>query len=131
MCKHLGLDYFLISDWDLEKDFVDTLSSFTTEDELKKNEIYSKQTIPNVKATITTNWKLIHDASKEKIHFNIKKLETVLGYGSDNKDSLKIWQKLQETQQFSEELFPKTLELFLGIFEVENNNVLADDGLPF
>jgi putative ATP-dependent endonuclease of OLD family len=83
---------------------------------------------------ITTNWKLINSADINKIHFNIPKLESVLGYTSEDKSSLGIWQKLNDTLEFGEAFFPTSLTQFLEI-----NNLIApidivqveEDGLPF
>lgn len=68
---------------------------------------------------VTTNWGLIKEASLEKIHFNIPKLEAVIGYESNDKSSLGIWTKLQETSEFGEEIFPTSLKKFVGIETLE------------
>ena len=40
LCKHFGIDYFVINDWDFTDDFKTTLETFNSEDELKTSEIY-------------------------------------------------------------------------------------------
>lgn len=108
LCKHIGLDYYIISDWDFDHPF--DLSNFQNLHQLHESEIYKSS---SEKAMITTNWKLINNAQEDKIHFNVRKLETVLGYDSSDKDSAKIWKKLQEIRIFDRSFFPENLENYL------------------
>jgi putative ATP-dependent endonuclease of the OLD family len=82
---------------------------------------------------------LLDNAGEDKIHFNIPKLEAVLNYGSTDKDSLKIWNKIQTINPpYSVNFFPKILEEFLefkNIIKVENDSEIQNederDDLPF
>lgn len=116
LCKHIGLNYFVINDSDSEEDFVDVLSKFNTEEELKADDIYATKNGSNRDSTskgiLTINWKLIHHAGKDKIHFNISKLESVLG-SSFGKNSLKLWKILEAKESFEESFFPSKLKEFL------------------
>ncbi|WP_091015116.1 MULTISPECIES: ATP-dependent nuclease [Paenibacillus] len=132
LCKHFGIDYFAINDFDFEEDFLTKLS-FQTFEELKESDIYNTE-LTNIRAfnskgeplsertkkgMITTNWSLIKEASFEKIHFNIPKLESVLGYGSDDKNSAKIWRIIKETSEFGTLIFPEKLKDFLELNNLE------------
>lgn len=128
LCKHLGIDYFVINDFDFEEDLIEKLS-FETIGELKESDIYNAE-LENIcvlnskgeplsqktkRGMVTTNWNLIKEASFEKIHFNIPKLESVLGYDSNDKNSAKIWRVIKETTEFGESIFPENLEEFLEL----------------
>lgn len=133
LCKHFQIDYFVINDWDFDEEelSIDAINGFSTLDELKEDNIYTES---NKKAMITTNWKLIDSAGFDNIHFNIKKLEDVIGYGPNDKNSLAIWELLNSDGfEFDESLFPEKLEVFLGlkIPLVEEVEVVDDDDLPF
>ncbi|MHA2855496.1 hypothetical protein ACXZ7E_15985 [Paenibacillus lautus] len=132
LCKHLGIDYFVINDFDFEEDFIEKLS-FETIEELKVSDIYNAE-LENIhvinskgeplsertkRGMVTTNWNLIKEASFEKIHFNIPKLESVLGYDSNDKNSAKIWRVLKETAEFGENIFPENLEEFLELNNIQ------------
>jgi hypothetical protein len=120
LCKYIGLDYFVINDWDIET--YSDLTNFLDENGLKTDDIYKNA---SNKGIITTNWKLINNAGKDKIHFNCPKLEGVLGYNrkdptdsnnleyKDKGDSLVLWEKLNEITDFEKEFFPRSLESFL------------------
>ena len=145
LCKHFGLDYFVINDWDFESDYVNHLSSFWSLNELQTNELYLKEGQENrsaeKKSMITTNWKLIDSAGIEKIHFNIPKLEKTLGYNFNDKDSLKIWQLLNSMNNFPLAFFPKKLLTFIELNDEANERSLLNqqeeedntevDELPF
>lgn len=139
LCKHFGLEYFVINDWDFNEDFVDELSKITSEESLKLTPRYltenGNNTSSTIKGMITTNWKLIQSASINRIHFNIPKLEAVLNYNSNDKSSLGIWYKLQEITNFSDAFFPSSLIEFLEINVLNANQIntplMEDDGLPF
>ncbi|MEK4189220.1 ATP-dependent nuclease [Paenibacillus sp. FSL L8-0494] len=132
LCKHLGINYFAINDFDFEENFVAKLS-FETIGELKESDIYNTE-LENIKVfnskgeplsertkkgMITTNWNLIKEASFEKIHFNIPKLESVLGYDSNDKNSAKIWRIIKETSEFGEPIFPENLKEFLELNNIQ------------
>jgi predicted ATP-dependent endonuclease of OLD family len=131
LCKHLGLDYFLINDFDFNDDFISKLN-FKTEDEYKKSNFY-KNEISKIKAynlkgealsdktkkaMITTNWRLITESKPDQIHFNIPKLENVIGYNKNDKDSFGIWDTINKIETFNEDLFPQKLIEFLEIDKI-------------
>ncbi|SUY47667.1 ATP-dependent endonuclease [Clostridium putrefaciens] len=126
LCKHLGLDYFVINDFDFQDNFIEKLD-YKTESEYKESNFYKKE-IEDIeafnlkgeplseatkKAMVTTNWKLITEAGNERIHFNIPKLESVIGYESNDKDSTGIWDIISNESKFSEDIFPEKLYDFL------------------
>jgi putative ATP-dependent endonuclease of OLD family len=115
LCKWFSIDYFVVNDWDFEAAELDIsiISQFADLNSLKNNVIYSAS--PN-KSMITNNWNLINSAGIEKIHFNTKKLETVIGYYLNDKSSLGIWNLLNSDGfSVSEGLFPENLSNYLGI----------------
>lgn len=133
LCKHFEIDYFVINDWDFEDNdlSIEDVAEFSTLKELKEAKIYSDS---EKKAMITTNWKLINAAGINKIHFNIIKLESVIGYNSDNKSSLAIWELLNSKEfDFDEKLFPENLKKFLRLDKEDVEEILEDeyDDLPF
>jgi len=116
LCQHIKLDYYVINDWDFEEDFVEELSQLKTEEELRK---HSRYTSSDKKGMITVNWKLLNAAKENQIHFNIDKLETVIGYKNNDKCSRKIWNTIKELPDFTESLFPESLEQFLEIKKID------------
>lgn len=115
LCKWFSIDYFVINDWDFEAAELDisTISAFIDIKSLKEHQIYSENT---KKAMITNNWNLINSAGINNIHFNVKKLESVIGYQSNDKSSLDIWNLLNSDEfSISEGLFPESLSNYLGI----------------
>jgi putative ATP-dependent endonuclease of the OLD family len=131
VCKHLHVDYFVISDWDFDDDFVSELAEIENIPTLKESSLYlldkGKDRSPQSKSMITMNWQLINRAGVGKIHFNIRKLESVLGYNSNDKNSVAIWKKLNEIESFSESFFPPCLEQFLEFDLIkQRHNVMAD-----
>lgn len=135
LCKHFKVDYFAINDWDFEEDELDLgkISGFESLEELKKDQVYKES---KKKAMITINWKLINSAGFDNIHFNVKKLESVIGYKKNDKSSLAMWHLLNDNNfEFDENLFPKKLESFLGISDLINQDAEGsyeqDDDLPF
>lgn len=136
LCHHLGVNFFVINDWDLQDDFVTVLSLIETEAEMKRSQTYLSS---DKKGIITTNWKLIKIARDRQIHFNVPKLEMVIGYNLNDKSSIGIWNRLQDMgpSDFGRNLFPLALEEFL---EITNDNIsdeviedveLLDNDLPF
>lgn len=132
LCKHFNIDYFVITDWDFETAELDqeVLANFTSLNGMHASELYRRSTR---KRDITNNWNLLNTAGVEHIHFNIKRLEEVIGYVHNDKNSLKIWNHIT-ADHFSipASLFPESLEFFLEINElgelVGNND---DAGFPF
>ncbi|MEF9623024.1 TOPRIM nucleotidyl transferase/hydrolase domain-containing protein [Streptococcus dysgalactiae] len=133
LCKHLGLDYFVINDFDFASNFIDELLEFKTEEEYYGSNFY-KNEIKNIKAKnikgeelnekikksmVTTNWRLIQESNINQIHFNIPKLEHVIGYSANDKDSTGIWKVINKAQSFGEELFPQKLLAFLEIDKIK------------
>jgi hypothetical protein len=143
LCKHFGLDYFVINDWDFDNDFIANLSVFPDESTLKQDNLYLKDGAndrnSNSKGMITTNWKLLNSAGIDKIHFNIPKLERVLGYTSDDKDSLGILNTVQTLTSYPETFLPKKLKEFLEFDKLiaqvtstsTTENSELDNELPF
>ncbi|MGG1634377.1 ATP-dependent nuclease [Paenibacillus sp. NRS-1760] len=133
LCKHLGIDFFCINDFDFEDDFVSTLM-FDSIDELKESKVYKEQVSvfkafnakgeslsdQTKRGMITTNWRLINEASLNNLHFNIPKLESAIGYESNDKNSSGIWNALKRKSDFGEDIFPKSLEQFIGLNNLKN-----------
>ncbi|CAK7082457.1 AAA family ATPase [Tissierella sp.] len=117
LCKHFNIDYFVITDWDLYEDFIGELSKYKHESDMKKSHLY-KEASSN-KGIITTNWKIISSVGLDNIHYNIPRLEEVIGYENNDKDSLNIWKKLNETDEFSTNLFSSNLEKFIGLNNIK------------
>jgi predicted ATP-dependent endonuclease of OLD family len=123
LCKHFGLEYFVINDLDFNKNFINELNNFETIEELKESELYlndnGEPRSSNKRGMITTNWNLIKNAHLDNLHFNIPKLEAVLDYGSDDKNSIGIWTKLNTIENFGDNLFPRKLSTFLELDTIE------------
>lgn len=123
LCKHFGLDYFLINDLDYDTNIINDLVIYDNLDELHQSQFYLNdsgiQRSPTSKGIITTNYNLIKNAGIERIHFNIPKLEYVIGYESNDKDSLKIWTILKQMETFEDEFIPKSLCSFIELDSLE------------
>lgn len=128
LCKHLGIEYFVINDFDFNENVVSELN-YATEEAFKASKFYLNK-IPFLsscnakgeernqstkKAMMTVNWRLLNSSSQDNIHFNIPKLEKVIGYDSDDKDSIGIWKVINKMESISEELVPENLWDFLEI----------------
>lgn len=131
LCKHFQIDYFLITDWDFEAVDVsiEQIQEFVDITALKEDPVYTDSDRVK-KGMLTTNKMLLDSTDSTNLHFNIKKLESVIGYDRDDKSSLSIWQLIQSDDfDITQELYSENLDVFLGIndlvFETE------DDGLPF
>jgi putative ATP-dependent endonuclease of OLD family len=74
------------------------------------------------RAMITTNWRLINEGTIERIHFNIPKLKSVLGYDSIDKNSIGIWKTIKETSEFGEKVFSKKLKEFLELNKIKSKD---------
>lgn len=125
LCKHIKVDYFVINDFDFEPSELNIgiLSWINTIEELKGNIIYTGS---DKKWMITVNFNLIQAATPEKIHFNIPKLERVIGYGSENKNAVKIWKQINSLPSFNEAFFPKKLEDFLLNKKAEERPIIQN-----
>ncbi|NFD54835.1 OLD family endonuclease [Clostridium botulinum] len=136
LCKHLGLDYFVINDFDFNDNFIDKLY-FESEADFKNSDFY-KFEINNIKAynikgeelsektkkaMVTTNWKLVRESNINNIHFNIPKLEYVIGYSANDKDSTGIWNTISKMDSFREELFPLKLVKFLEVDKIKPSKI--------
>lgn len=124
LCKHFKVDFFAINDWDFESEDVniETIWDFENLESLHDDPLYTDST-PNRKGMLTTNWNLLNSAGLDNIHFNTKKLETVIGYGNNDKSSLKIWDLIKSNVfEVTEELFPEKLSIFLAI----NNHAMEE-----
>jgi len=140
LCKHFKIDYLVVNDWDFDTDFIDKV--ILDFDDLKKDEIWEsilQETNKNgevhsettLKKMIKTNKNLLLNSGVENIHFNVKKLETVIGYESDNKSSIAIWELINSSDfNFDENLFPEKLERFIGIIHESVESEEQDDS-PF
>lgn len=131
ICNHLQLDYFVINDFDFSDDYIGQLNEI--KDNFQDSAFYNNEIInilaynkkgealaeKTKKAMMTNNYNLLKASTLDKIHFNIPRLEEVLNYGSNDKDSYKIWIKLKEIMNFDETIFPKKLRNFL---EIDYNN---------
>lgn len=151
LCKHFWIDYFVINDWDLEEVAYEQISdnSIDSLEELHSQGFYTsldttssevseeiKKKNKSIKSQITNNFNLLKKAGKENIHFNIPKLEVLLGYNSNDKDPIKIYQKIKSSDfQISGNLFPQSLASFLGLNKIDTQNnesvVQENDDLPF
>ncbi|MBS8122074.1 putative OLD family ATP-dependent endonuclease [Candidatus Vampirococcus lugosii] len=114
LCKWFEIDCFIITDLDLDdKELVGKLKKYETLEDMKKGNEYKNA---ENKPIITNNWNLINESGENNIHFNIKKLETVIGYEKDDKNPFQIWKHInKENFQITEDLFSDKLEIFLGI----------------
>lgn len=125
LCKHFKLDYYVINDWDFEENFIQDISGYESEAQLKESQLYLQDggidRTATRKGMVTTNWKLIHYSGLNNIHFNVPKFERVIGYESDNKNSLGIWQKLNEIDEFDINFFPQSLLNFLELNDLETS----------
>ncbi|WGQ14760.1 ATP-dependent nuclease [Sphingobacterium faecium] len=132
LCRHFNVDYFVITDWDFKDDELDqqAVLEFTSLDQLHASDLYNEA---ERKGGVTNNWNLFTKVGSENIHFNTRKLETVIGYARDDKNSFKIWNHINnEDFTIPIALYPDSLNSFLNIdvlAEVIANN--EDDGLPF
>lgn len=114
LCKWFEIDCFIITDLDLDdKELVWKLKKYETLEDMKKwNEYKNAENKP----IITNNWNLINESWENNIHFNIKKLETVIWYEKDDKNPFQIWKHInKENFQITEDLFSDKLEIFLWI----------------
>ncbi|MDO5636500.1 MAG: AAA family ATPase [Myroides sp.] len=139
LCKHFQIDYFLINDWDFELADISIVQirGFADLTSLQADPIYTGADRTK-KGMLTTNRNLIESTIIDRIHFNVKKLETVIDYQSDDKSGLKIWNLIQNPAfLITDALFPNNLALFIGINnlypdnQIENIEVPQDDELPF
>ena len=124
LCKHFGLDYYVINDWDLGIEFIHQLKQIETIDELKSSDSYNfydgRKSTPTEKRTITSNWRLLQSAIDDQIHFNVPKLESVIAYEANDKSSFQIFKRLEAIDEFTEEFFPGSLKRFLEFPEPAN-----------
>lgn len=114
LCKHFWLEYFAINDRDFQSTdlAIWTLSVFSDISAMQADTVYTSS---EKKWMITTNFNLIKEWW-ETIHFNVPKLEVVIRYTSDDKNSYKIHQHVNNTTfTISDELFPNSLRDFLWI----------------
>lgn len=119
LCKHLWLEYFLINDLDFnDENLIENLCKYSSEKEMKTWTEWNSESDSTKKWMITTNWKLINEAWKENIHFNIDKLETLVWYNSSDKNSYKIFEIINKNDfSITDKLFPENLEIFIELKE--------------
>lgn len=139
LCKHFQIDYFLVNDWDFDLADISIaqIRGFADLNALQADPIYTGGDTTK-KGMLTTNRKLIESTEEERIHFNVKKLETVIGYNSVDKSGLKIWNLIQDPAfLITDALFPDNLALFVGVNnlapvnQIQNIQVELNDDLPF
>lgn len=128
LCKHLGLDFFVINDFDFDCNLISKIN-FETMEEYKSSDFYNTKvkeikayntkgeelSTKTKKSMMTTNWRLINESKSNQIHFNVPRLESLINYGKNDKDSIGIWNSIKEIDNFSEDLFPDKLTQFLEI----------------
>jgi putative ATP-dependent endonuclease of OLD family len=134
LCKHVGVDYFLINDWDFEEDFQNKLglefddlkkeTDLWGEIQAQKNSKGKEYSEKTLKSMFAVNKTLKANSTNDQIHFNIPKLEKVINYDSDDKDSMKIWKRLQSKKSFDEAVFPDRLKTFLEINQIQSENII-------
>lgn len=119
LCKHFDVEHYVINDWDfdLEELTFDDISTFETLSLLKRSDLYLNS---EKKSMITNNWNLI-TATSDNIHFNIKKLESVIGYELNDKSSIGIWNLIitKESEDFNESIIPLSLLKFIKLEEID------------
>lgn len=139
LCKHFQIDYFLVNDWDFDLADISIaqIRGFADLNALQADPIYTGGDRTK-KGMLTTNRNLIESTIIDRIHFNVKKLEEVIGYTSDDKSSLKIWNHINNPGFIiTDDLFPENLALFVGINNLthvnplQNIQVELNDNLPF
>ena len=118
LCNHFKIDYFVINDFDIEEDLVESLCQYETLAEMKWWDEY--QNVEYDKWILTTNFKIIKATKENQFHFNISKLERVIWYEYDDKNSFKIWDLLQ-SRDFWDNLFPQNLKSFLEFSNLMQN----------
>ncbi|WP_149241698.1 AAA family ATPase [Dyadobacter sp. 32] len=126
LCKHIGVDYYVINDWDFKTDFREELENgVDLEAEEKWKEISAElnkkgttHSLATLRAMITNLRKIQSVAVAEKLHFNLPKLESVMGYDFDDKDSKKMFDVLINMDPIPETVFPKSLVSFLEIDKI-------------
>jgi intein-encoded DNA endonuclease-like protein len=109
---------------------------YHTEEDMKAWDEYLNAGNSTLKWMLTVNWKLINEAWKEKIHFNVNKLEAVIWYESDNKSPIEIYKIIDhEDFEITEKLLPEKLEIFLWLKEqsriIHHNTDVRVEDLPF
>ncbi|MFJ7369385.1 ATP-dependent nuclease [Lysinibacillus sp. NPDC098008] len=134
LCKHLGVDYFLINDFDLPEGLLEKIN-FSSVKELQESIFYKEEleliTINSLttgkpydlktkRSMITNNYNLIQAAGgKNKIHFNMPKLEAVIGYTSNDKNSIGIWNEVNKDDFDDKGLFTPHLLEFLELDQLK------------
>ncbi len=137
LCKYIWLDFFVINDLDFNsEELFEKLSLYHTEEDMKAWDEYLNAGNSTLKWMLTVNWKLINEAWKEKIHFNVNKLEAVIWYESDNKSPIEIYKIIDhEDFEITEKLLPEKLEIFLWLKEqsriIHHNTDVRVEDLPF
>lgn len=116
ICKHFWIQYFVINDLDFnDNTLFEKLSLYENENEMKEGLEYTSL-YNDKKWMLTINWKLIKEYWRDNIHFNIPRLEEVIWYSSNDKNSIKIWKHIKKDEfQISNNLFPEKLEQFLEL----------------
>ncbi|MEK4701008.1 AAA family ATPase [Solibacillus sp. FSL R7-0668] len=134
LCKHLGVDYFLINDFDLPEGLLEKIN-FSSVKELQESIFYKEEleliTINSLttgkpydlktkRSMITNNYNLIQAAGgKNNIHFNMPKLEAVIGYTSNDKNSIGIWNEVNKDDFDDKGLFTPHLLEFLELDQLK------------
>lgn len=145
ICKHFGIDCFVINDWDLSDSFPiseKNLQEINSLEELKQKDFYTEITTDSQKSQITSNWKIINAINNQQFHFNKPKLEGVLEFEKvDDEDieNLKykkkgdssfLWGKLNEIKKFNLNFFPATLVDFLEVNAIQSSSSQITESYP-
>lgn len=120
LCKHFGIDYYVISDWDIG-DVIseDMLKSFSSKDVLEQSPEYTSADA-NLKRGLTNNLKIIRAAKVNQLHFNNNNLEEVIRYTRNDKNSYEIWKIVDDDNfPYGDEVFPESLINFLEIDRIQ------------
>ncbi|MCY4779266.1 hypothetical protein ORI89_06370 [Sphingobacterium sp. UT-1RO-CII-1] len=72
-----------------------------------------------------------NSAGVGNIHFNTKRLEAMIGYNHNDKNSFKIWNHITADEfEISDRLFPESFESFFLINELERAAAINNDEGP-
>jgi len=124
LCKWFGIDYFTITDWDisLKNIELESIKQFKNINDLKNSELH-KNSDTKTKAQLTNNFNLLEASGDGKIHFNFVKLEDVIRYEGQDKDSFRIWEIISNKDwKPDEKLFPKNLSIFLEFEKIKERH---------
>ena len=118
LCEHFAIEFFVVTDADLDKDLLIDVLAFKSEEDLKESLIYQSEGSRGKKGLITKNFRIGQSTKFDRLHFNTPRLEEVIGYTQNDKSSSAIWMLINVPQWTPpKELFPQHLYNFLEIDE--------------